>query len=341
MKVQPPLMLTWELTLRCNAKCIYCGSSAGGQRNGELSDEECFDLIDKIADLGVRFVVLLGGEPFLRASCLDIASKLVERGIMISLITNGLLLDVEKVSRLSGLKPTGVAISIDGMREVHDHMSGIQCFDRAVNGLRLLQQNDIISGIITTIINYNNFTENLEALADFVQNEGLNAWKIQIGHPSGRLKREDCLDAAKIYKLTKWVADKKKDLPFLSIGDEMGYCSSLEQQVRGPEYCWQGCTAGLIHLGICADGSVKGCLAMSDTFSEGNIRNTSLSQIWYSESAFQYNRAFSESMLTGECRNCNVGKICKGGCRTFNYGYSGDLYNYPYCSKRYEDSICS
>ncbi|MCC6932137.1 MAG: radical SAM protein [Deltaproteobacteria bacterium] len=335
--MQPPLMLTWELTLRCNAKCIYCGSSAGAQRYGELTDQECFQLVDQIADLGVRFVILLGGEPFLRSSCLDIAAKLVERGIMISVITNGLLLDSEKALRLAALRPTGVAISIDGTKEVHDSMSGLRCFDKAVNGLRLLQQNDIISGIITTIINYNNTLTNLEALSEFVQRENLNAWKIQIGHPSGRLKKEDCLDAEGIYNLTKWVAGKKKELPFLSIGDEMGYCSSLEHELRGPDYCWQGCTAGTLHLGICANGSVKGCLAMSDEFSEGSIRERSLSEIWQSKGAFKYNREFDVTMLTGDCHNCASGNICKGGCRTFNYGYSGELYNYPYCSKRYEE----
>src|SRR2546421_10403449 len=61
-----PVHVVWELTLACNLKCVHCGSRAGTRRPGELTTEECLDLVAQLAELGTREVTLIGGEAFLR-----------------------------------------------------------------------------------------------------------------------------------------------------------------------------------------------------------------------------------------------------------------------------------
>lgn len=122
----------------------------------------------------------------------------------------------------------------------------------------------------------------------------------------------------------------------IGIGDEIGYCSSFEPILRGGDWPWRGCTAGLIHFGICSDGSIKGCLALPDNFIEGNIKNNNLKNIWFDNNNFGYNRDFDVSLLTDGCKNCDKGEKCKGGCRTYNYGYSNKLYFCNPCLYRYE-----
>ena len=59
-----PDLLIWELTLKCNLRCIHCGSNAGEKREGELTTREALNVVKDLADLGVDEICFLGGEPF-------------------------------------------------------------------------------------------------------------------------------------------------------------------------------------------------------------------------------------------------------------------------------------
>ena len=65
-----------ELTLRCNLRCLHCGSTAGEPRKDELEAEEWIKLIEDLAQLGCREVCLLGGEPFLASGWCPIPPSL-------------------------------------------------------------------------------------------------------------------------------------------------------------------------------------------------------------------------------------------------------------------------
>src|SRR5579859_6597889 len=56
-----PLNAVWELTLRCDLACRHCSSRAGRARPDELTGAEALDLVEQLADLGVREVTLIGG----------------------------------------------------------------------------------------------------------------------------------------------------------------------------------------------------------------------------------------------------------------------------------------
>ena len=68
-----------------------------------------------------------------------------------------------------------------------------------------------------------------------------------------------------------------------------------------------------------------------DRFIEGNIRYKSLRDIWEDPDAFAYNRKFTPDMLTGKCSGCKYGHKCAGGCRSYNYFTTGELYNHREC----------
>src|SRR4029078_8198831 len=86
-----------NLTKRCNLKCDHCyldatTKSAGG--NDELSTEECYKLIDQIAEVNRGcLLVITGGAPLVRRDILDIARHAVKLGFMVVFGTNGMLLD--------------------------------------------------------------------------------------------------------------------------------------------------------------------------------------------------------------------------------------------------------
>ncbi|MCA9627572.1 MAG: radical SAM protein, partial [Myxococcales bacterium] len=61
-----PVYCVWELTLACDLGCRHCGSRAKDARAGELTTEECLDVVAQLEELGVREVTLIGGEAYLR-----------------------------------------------------------------------------------------------------------------------------------------------------------------------------------------------------------------------------------------------------------------------------------
>ena len=46
-----PQMVVWETTLRCNMRCIHCGSTAGDEREEELSTAEALDVCCQLIEL--------------------------------------------------------------------------------------------------------------------------------------------------------------------------------------------------------------------------------------------------------------------------------------------------
>ena len=60
-----PAYVVWELTLACDQPCTHCGSRAGEVREGELSTQKALSVVQELAAMGTREVVLIGGEAYL------------------------------------------------------------------------------------------------------------------------------------------------------------------------------------------------------------------------------------------------------------------------------------
>src|SRR5262245_39001969 len=78
-KVTRPILAVWEITLACDLACRHCGSRAGRARGEELTTEQCLDVVDQLAELGVFEVVLIGGEAYLRDDWCQIVRRIAER----------------------------------------------------------------------------------------------------------------------------------------------------------------------------------------------------------------------------------------------------------------------
>lgn len=132
-----------DLTNRCNEKCIHCYHPFDTyQISKELNTSEVKSLIDIIDDLGVFDVTLSGGEALLREDIEEILEYISEKGMMISLYTNGLLLSEEVVSKLYEYRIKTVSISLYGdIAEVHDQITTVQgSFERTLKGIEILKK---------------------------------------------------------------------------------------------------------------------------------------------------------------------------------------------------------
>lgn len=95
--VPPHNYLILEVTNKCNLSCIHCSVEANERKGEELTGKEWKNLIDSIAIMGVEAVGLSGGEPLLRGDIFELAEYAINKGLLVGLPTNGLLLNEENI----------------------------------------------------------------------------------------------------------------------------------------------------------------------------------------------------------------------------------------------------
>lgn len=332
----PPKTILWELTLKCQCRCTHCAASGGKPRPNELNTEEAFSVCDQIAELGIPSVCLMGGEALLRSDWEAISCRLSEHGLNLGLATNGIALDSETWPKLEKLGFSQIVVSLDGASaEVHDtrrHRKGaLEAAQRAIKEMTLRH---LKHRTVVTSVDKNNLGE-LEGIRDWlVENAPGITWMINFSSPTpgGRMEHNKTINQQEFLSLVKFIAENRviyKNRLDLTATHGIGYFSQKYPDLYN--YTWSGCEAGINTLGLKSDGNVTGCLILSDSFIEDNVRRRRLIDVWNDPKSFSYNRHFSENMLKGKCRSCRWGKICRGGCREASFSFTGDMFESPFC----------
>ena len=128
------------------------------------------------------------------------------------------------------------------------------------------------------------------------------------------------------------------ELPVIGAHD-MGFNSMLMKNIT-LQNKWRGCEAGISVLGIRSNGDILGCLAVNDDkFIEGNIRESSISDIWNNPKGFSYTRNFKLEDAGESCSGCEFLADCKGGCNEMSLMKTGKTHNDPYCFCKIEQRL--
>lgn len=325
--------VVWELTLRCNALCLHCGSDAGRARPRELSTEEALRVCDEIADLSCACVTFSGGEPFLREDWPALARRLVGRGVRVEVISNGLMIDEALARRCAEAGVHAVSMSVDGTEEIHDRLRGVPgSFRRAMTAAGHLRRAGLRVGAVTQVCR-----PNLAALAGIEQalaGAGFEGWQLQLTTPVGRAEHAALsLDPEQVPEIVRFLLGPGR-LPRYA-ADDIGWMSPDEPEIRSSkrptDRVFAGCHAGLSLIGLTADGTVRGCLSMPPKFDEASVRDRPLAEIWNDPARFAYNRLFDPERMTGACADCPFRRVCRGGCRTLAWATQGLLTENRYC----------
>jgi radical SAM protein with 4Fe4S-binding SPASM domain len=332
-----PELAVWELTLKCNMRCIHCGSSAGSARSRELDVEECLVVADELIELGCRQMTFIGGEVFLFPGWERVARRLSDGGVAVNIITNGFLMGDQEISQIRHAGLANVGISIDGLEENHNRIrQNDRSFSRAITAIRHLRNEGFKVGVVTSLLDFN--VSDLEGMYERFLKEGVGLWQLQIATCMGNLENFDelLLKPGQVPEITRFIAEKcREERIRVYAGDDIGYFNEHEPWLRNSprgKSSWQGCQAGLRVVGIGSGGEVKGCESLyADRFVEGNLRSETLRKIWEKKGNFAYNRQFEPGMLVGGCAGCDRGSICRGGCRGACYFTSGSLFDNRYC----------
>jgi radical SAM protein with 4Fe4S-binding SPASM domain len=127
-----------EMTSKCNLRCKHCYMEGGPSLPNELRLPEWLDVIEQFSDLGGAFLTLSGGEPLLYSAWPLLAERGRQRGLRLSLMSNGAYLD-RKVLDLIRAYDITLGLGLDGAKaETHDYNRGRGSFTNTMRALRMM-----------------------------------------------------------------------------------------------------------------------------------------------------------------------------------------------------------
>jgi len=357
-RLMAPFLIVWNYTNACNLKCKHCYQNAEKPTPDELSTEERLEIIDQIDKAKVTSIAFSGGEPIIRKDFFEIAKYAFEKGIYVSLATNGTLITKEVAKKLKDCGVGYAEVSLDGANpQTHEAFRGIKgCFDRTIQGIKNLVENKIYTCIAVTATKFN-FYE----IPDIVNlAKSLKVQRVIVFNfiPTGRgediinldlspKEREELL----IYLYNELI---KGGIETLSTAPQYArVClqqSSLKQtDILSPTHFASvnlhgqtktladfigGCGAGRLYCAIQPNGLVTPCVFMPIIV--GDLRKEKLQDIWLKSKVM--NDLRDREKLKGRCGKCEYKYIC-GGCRARAYAYYQDyLAPDPGCIRELEES---
>lgn len=345
MKFEPK-WIAWEITRRCNLKCVHCRSSSELAVEGhpDFSLDQAKAVMDDIASYASPVLVLSGGEPLLRPDVFDIASYGTQKGLRMCLATNGTLVTPETCR---GIKESGikmVSMSIDGSNAAtHDNFRNQEgAFEGTMNAVRLFNEQKI-----PFLINSSFTMRNREEIPDIyrmVKKLGATAWYMFMIVPTGRGEEVmDELIPTEVYdEILEWhyETEKKEDELLMRPTCAPHYYRIIREKAKEEGEKVQrrnlkfstggskGCLAGQLICLIDVDGEVQPCSYFP--LSAGNIFKIPFKQIWEDSELFNQLRDFKS--YKDNCGKCEYINVC-GGCRARAWSMTGDfLAGEPFCN---------
>jgi len=332
--------INWNVTRACNLRCMHCYYGAGTPLDEELSTEEAFALIDEIARvLGAKVNLTLGGgEPLMRDDIFTIISYAKERGLHLTLASNGTMLNEQIAYRLKEAGVDEVIIPIDGTSKTHDMIRGAGVYDKAVKAAQACREAGMSLVIDPCIMKQNE--EETTAIINTALELGARQCRffhyIALGRGKERMPASELSSVEYAKNLMLLYEEQSR------IGDRIEICTTqasqywvilrrkAEEGLFVPDFFFSelpGCRAATGMLSIKPNGDVVPCPLLD--VKAGNIREQGLREIINS-------RVFTSLRnreVKGRCARCKHRDIC-GGCRVRAYLDTGDyLAEDPLCSE--------
>jgi len=336
---QAPRVLTFMMTYRCNLRCTMCWQWGEQGLFHELSKEheiQQLDLatlrsvIEDVAQDGTG-VFLWGGEPFLHRDIMPFVEFIKSKGMYCSINTNGTYLPRDS-RRLTELGVDAIMVSVDGPREVHDRIRGMQgSFQKIADGVKAVREARNGNGrkpeiVVNTTISPGNQDVLLETYktveamgADRMILSQLWFTNEQIGKANEAYFREKFSAHAPSWRGfvadvsvldTQRIADQMGEMSLLKSPMELRFLPDLHPgQVRdyyqkpSEAFGKSRCLVPWLEAEILPNGEVTPCSDRPDLIM-GNVKKSRFRDIWNNDQYQQFRRAMREDGLFPYCSRC-------------------------------------
>jgi radical SAM protein with 4Fe4S-binding SPASM domain len=338
MEMQPPFMVSYSITTKCNLKCKHCYSNSVEEAApDELSTDEAFRLMDDLSRWGIHLLIIDGGEPLCREDLLDIVKYATSKGIRTTVGSNGTLISKEMAGRMLEAGVMAVAISVDGAdARTHDSFRGIDgAFEQTISGLEACRDASLPFQL-NMVIRKDTLSQ-LQDMLRLAVECGADAAELFDLVAAGRA-REECKDQVlspeERRQAMELLAETQTDYPLIIRVPACPMYPLLLQQknirpshfpvemLRRVPYYGRGCAAGMPmgYVMVQSNGEVNPCMLLQ--LNLGNIREQSIVSIW--ENSAILSRLRDRELLEGACGHCTYKDSCSG-CRGRAYEETSDM----------------
>ena len=338
-------VVVWNMTRRCNLKCVHCYAHAMDQSySDEMSTEQGRKLIDDLADFGVPVLLFSGGEPLVRKDLPELADYAVKKGMRAVISTNGTLITAKMARTLKDIGLSYVGISLDGMKEINDRFRGVKgAFEAALNGIQNCQSAGIKVGLRFTINKFN--VEEIPRIFDLLEERdiprvcfyhlvyagrGSKLVEDDLSHEETRRALDLIIDRTRaLHEKGKpkevLTVDNHADGPYLYLKllrENPGRADEVLQLLKMNEGNNSGRGIGCVSW----NGDVH-----ADQFwrhhSFGNVKDRPFSQIWTDKSDDLLQKLKNKKEhVEGRCSSCRWLDICAGNFRVRAEALTGNVW---------------
>lgn len=296
-----PRAAVLELTPYCNLDCKMCYVHLlPEQMKGRtlLGAEKWMEWIDAAIELGLQTVELTGGEAMLHPEFDRIYLHLLERGIWVTVMTNGILLNEERIAFFKKHPPSTIQMTMyGGSEEGYERVTGHRRYELVKE--HILAAREIGCRLVITMTPSRYFgKEDARKVQHFAHEHGikliinkdLNEPREETGRTLSQfgLSLEEYVELQKALYPDYGEPVDEKELP--PPGDNQEPCSGIL------------CGAGRNLFCITWEGKMKACF---DLPMEVPLEGVPLAEAWK-----QINEMAKDFPIPCECRDCQYRNIC-------------------------------
>jgi radical SAM protein with 4Fe4S-binding SPASM domain len=337
----PHLHVSLDLTYRCNLRCNMCflygqhltasnPTLEAIRSRKELTVDEWRGVLDQLRALGVRKLVMSGGEVFLKRGFLDLLGEARGRGFGVSVLTNGSMIGEEQARGLVASQPKFVRFSLDGDRETHDAICVEPSYDRLLTGIGLIRAEQRRQGKTLPALGFETVIQrrNQDRLCHVIRVAHENdIRRVTISNvfftadsrpaggdgreafPAGQSTRQV---ESQIYAVDPPVLDQELQ-KVRALAEELGVevtcrlrdIRDIERVYGDPDYSYLNkCFYPWMMFRINPYGDVIPCTGSVRTM--GNVHDRPVTDIWNGHEFRSFRRALKRKGLFDECRKCNT-----------------------------------
>lgn len=172
VRLPHPLYATWDIISECNLRCVFCSATAPNTKCNYVENSNALSIAKRIISSQIKYISIRGGEPSLCKNLPEVVATLVNAGIFVEIVTNGIHIDDDFFKTVSIL-PTSmyrIKISIDSFNSLtNDSQRGKSSFENATKAMKVCQKWSIPfrTQMVITKLNYKDIWDTYNYCASF------------------------------------------------------------------------------------------------------------------------------------------------------------------------------
>lgn len=316
--------IQFELTSRCNERCIHCYLPNYKKDAGtDMSFEQVCDVLDQFSEIGGLHVSLSGGEIFLHKDLIRIVQYCRKKDMEICLLSNLISLKDEHIPLLKEANVSYVQTSLYSMiPEIHDQITKVKGSQKKTQeAIEKLVASDIPVQISCPLMKANKdsyvgvlkYAQSLQikAFSDYILMGEADLCKDNLRNRLSLTETENvirCIIENDV-DYSRWTEEKRS---------QMDYTNNERRAKQAL------CGAGINNICITANGDLYPCPGWQSMIL-GNINDKSLLDIWENSKQLQKIRKVTYSDFP-KCMNCEANKYCRVCLERNCNENNGDIY---------------